>query len=470
MAQARKQRKVRKYRRPLNLNIGMVIFAIISVYVLIGIVMYFSSDPIRGYEVQEGSLASSNLYKGVILRTETPVSASTPGFLFYFAKEGERVACGDLVYALDGTGKLQEYLESASLDQSQWDKQELMEFRSDAMSFMHTFQPTNYESVYDFKNAITNTVDKYSGANMEELLGTSAGATQLGASLAYGRADQSGVVSYWTDGYETLTPEEVTQEVFQPGEDYKKTYVTDNELVAEGDTAYKLATDEEWKLIFPIDPAYGLVLEEEEYVKVKFRKNQYESWGAVKLLHNADGNTYLELTFTNSMITFLSERYLDVELLLHDEVGLKIPVSSIVKKEFYLIPQDFVVLGGPEGHQGVMKQSYMEDGTSTVAFVETEVYALDEETGEYYIDTSVLEPGDVLMKEESQTTFTVSRRATLSGVYNMNKGYADFREIEVLYQNEEYAIVKSNTMYGLNVYDYIVLNAEAVDDEQFIYD
>lgn len=51
----------------------------------------------------------------------------------------------------------------------------------------------------------------------------------------------------------------------------------------------------------------------------------------------------------------------------------------------------------------------------------------------------------------------------------MNKGYADFRQINILYKNEEYAIVKSNTRYGLNVYDYIVLEAAAVNDAQFIY-
>ena len=84
------------------------------------------------------------------------------------------------------------------------------------------------------------------------------------------------------------------------------------------------------------------------------------------------------------------------------------------------------------------------------------------------MDASVLNAGDILYKLDSQETYTVSKRATLLGVYNMNKGYADFKQINILYQNEEYAIVKANTRYGLNVYDYIVLDAEAVSDDQFI--
>ena len=87
-------------------------------------------------------------------------------------------------------------------------------------------------------------------------------------------------------------------------------------------------------------------------------------------------------------------------------------------------------------------------------------------SGVYASNTPAL--WDVLYKENSQESFTVSKRATLIGVYNMNKGYADFKQIHILYQNEEYAIVKANTTYGLNVYDYIVLNAEAVVDDQLL--
>ena len=67
------------------------------------------------------------------------------------------------------------------------------------------------------------------------------------------------------------------------------------------------------------------------------------------------------------------------------------------------------------------------------------------------MDSSFLDVGNNLYKLDSQESFTVSKRATLIGVYNMNKGYADFKQISILYQNEEYAIVKPNTKYGLSV-------------------
>ena len=43
---------------------------------------------------------------------------------------------------------------------------------------------------------------------------------------------------------------------------------------------------------------------EEEYVQVRFLKNQCTSWAKVNVLNNEDGNTYVKLDFNNSMISF----------------------------------------------------------------------------------------------------------------------------------------------------------------------
>ena len=67
---------------------------------------------------------------------------------------------------------------------------------------------------------------------------------------------------------------------------------------------------------------------------------------------------------------------------------------------------------------------------------------------------------------DSNQRFTVSKTDSLIGVYNINKGYAEFRQIKILYQNEEYAIVRPNTTYGLNVYDYIILDSSTYDKSQ----
>lgn len=460
--------KIKKYRKPLNLNIGMIIFGVVFVYMIICIVMYFQTSHIVRYEVQKGSLATNNIYRGIIIRDETVVNTEAAGYINYYAREGERVAKNDLVYVIDETGRLNEELEDLSLGENSLSEKEQAEFRNEIVNFMHGFDSVSYERVYDFKNSLKNTVLKLANVSMLQSIEDMEGGSAANI-VNFCSAPETGVVAYWTDGYETLTADGVTEAVFDE-KNYAKTQYIGNELAEAGSPAYKLATNEKWSLVIPIEADRAASLQEEGYVKVRFMKNQYESWGAVKLLNNGDGNTYLQLTFTNSMLTFISDRFLDVELLLYDETGLKIPNSSIVQKEFFLVPEEYVTQGGNEGKSGVIRQCYLEDGSISSEFVETDADYYDSETKEYYLDISALNPGDILYKTDSQETFTVSRRASLIGVYNMNKGYADFKQISILYQNDEYAIVKANTKYGLNVYDYIVLDAAAVSDDQFIYE
>ena len=49
--------------------------------------------------------------------------------------------------------------------------------------------------------------------------------------------------------------------------------------------------------------------------------------------------------------------------------------------------------GGDNGSDGVIRQCYLEDGTISSEFVETEVYYYDSDTGEYYLDVSILNSG-----------------------------------------------------------------------------
>ena len=166
------------------------------------------------------------------------------------------------------------------------------------------------------------------------------------------------------------------------------------------------------------------------------------------------------------MVSFCTDRFLDVELLLEDETGLKIPNSAIVEKEFFIVPKEYVTKGGNSGASGVLLETYNEDGNAVTEFVETTIY--EETDTEYYLDDTVLRSGSYLVKPDSMEKYAVSRIGSLTGVYNINKGYADFRQITILDQNDEYAIVEPNMKYGLSVYDYIVLNAESVNDNQFI--
>lgn len=459
-----RNKKIVKYRKPLNINIGMVIFTVILLYIVICVFMYFTQKHVEGHQVTVGALSTNNIYKGIAIRDEEIITAEQAGYINYYAREGERVGVGNLVYTLDESGRLAEYL-NTEVSGSTLTSQDLAELKSEILGFVNNFDPEYFSSVYDFKYNVQGTVMKLANANILENIDAinQSGIAEL---ISFCNAPDTGIVIYSIDGYENKTPAELTKEDFEV-RDYEKTQLISNELIAQGDPVYKLSTNEDWSIMIQTDSEKADELVEKEFVKVKFLKNQDTSWGEVFRHTNESGDTFVELKFNNSMVTFCTDRFIDIELILEDETGLKIPNSSIVKKEFFIVPKEYVTKGGNGNTDGVLRESYDESGAATTEFVETAIHG--ETETEYYLDDVSLRIGEYIIKPESTEKYALSKRGSLTGVYNINKGYADFKQIDVLYSNDEYSIVKSNTQYGLSAYDYIVLDSEAVEDDEFIY-
>ena len=452
-----------RFKKKRKLNITLILFCFILVYAIIVGIIYLRKTHTVRYEVVEGALASNTIYRGMVLRDELLVSNDTPGYVNYLAREGQRIAVGDLVYTIDETGTLNEYIESLSLGENTLSNKELSEFRTDIINFVHGYDPSEFDDIYNFKYSLKNTVLKLANTKLlDNMSNASEGAAAV--SLKYLYSGNTGIISYWYDGYEDTLPEMITKDMFNE-KNYNRSQLLSNELRGIGDPIYKVNLGEDWSIVIPVKKGLAEELLDEGYIKVKFLKNQTESWGKVDVINNGD-DTFLQLSFTNSLVNFVSERFMDVELELGEETGLKIPVSAIAEKEFFLIDEAYVTENVNDTYT-VLMQVYGEDGSKTKSAVSLEVYSYNEELGKYYVDNSILSAGDILFGND-ETTFVVKDKGSLIGVYNINKGYADFKQITILYQNDEYAIVKSNSAYGLRVYDYIALDADSISDDQFI--
>lgn len=457
--------KIIKYRKPLNLNIGMLIFAVIAIYVMICVLLYMRSNPVSGYEVKVGSLSVNNVYEGVVIREEQVVTANEAGYVNYYARESEKVACGDLVYTVDGNGKLKDLLQSDYMGENTLSDSDLNEMKGDIVNFAKDFDRMQFSDVYSFKYSLQGTSLKLANLNILNSIDAVQNGS-LGYSVSLCNAPRSGYVVYHTDGYENLRANEVTKEILEK-KDYEKVTLINNELIAPGDTVYKFVTSEKWSVVIPVTAQRAKELQEKEYVQVRFLKTQDVSWASTEIF--TEGNDYYcILGFNNSVVNFCTERFIDIELITEEEKGLKIPNSAIVEKEFFLIPKEF--LAGEAGNNGTyrfLRETYLEDGTLSAETIDLTIY--NETETDFYVNDSRLRIGDYLVRQDSGEKYAISKKATLIGVYNMNKGYADFRQIIILYQNDEYSIVKSNTDYGLNAYDYIVLDAKSVTDDSLIY-
>lgn len=466
MANKRKRQVVEITRRSgktMN-KIEFLIFGAMMVYLIVVVVSYFNSEKIRGYEIKMGSLSETKTYTGIAIREEEVLTTPYTGYINYYVREGERVSTRDTVYSIDESGKLANLLNTSELGENSYTDDELAEFRSEIIQYDRGFEKKDFASVYDFKYDIEGAVIKLVNIDMYKSMETLNNAS-LGGVVNMCTAGRTGYVVYNTDGYEDITPEDITVQDFDRA-NYEKTRINNNDLVEANTMVAKLVTAEEWSIVIQVDEERAQALEEAEYVKTKFLKTQESSWASVTILRKSDG-VYAVLGFNNSCNNFCTDRYVEVELILNDEEGLKIPNSAIVEKTFFIIPAEYMSKGGANGNYGVTKESFNENGDIIYQFVETTVYNSDE--NEFYVDNENLSVGEYIYKPDSAEKMPISKSGTLIGVYNMNKGYADFKQITILYQNDEYAIVNSNTKYGLTVYDRIVLDASSVNTDDFVY-
>ena len=70
-------------------------------------------------------------------------------------------------------------------------------------------------------------------------------------------------------------------------------------------------------------------------IRVQFSKD-HETGVADLAVYNTEKGDLAFLTFDSSMVRYAKERYLDIELIIEDESGLKIPKSAVVEKDFYV--------------------------------------------------------------------------------------------------------------------------------------
>lgn len=461
-SQKNKSVSIKKYRKKREINLGIILFSIVFIYLIVTVLLYFTGDNISAYEVREGSIVRDDSYTGLILREETAVTADADGYISYYQNENSKVKAGTNIYALSQQPLDTEENVSADNQNSGVSQETLSGIIFQMQSFNENYRPADFSSVYSLKNEInTSLQDSYSETRMAHL---GAVIEASGQEVASYTTPRDGIVAFTVDGYESLTKEDISAENFDNTE-YESTVLSDQMKISAGDPVYRLITSEDWSVIVPLDKETAEQHIDDEIASVKVRIDKdSETMRAALSIEEKDGVYYGCLDFDNSMIRYAEDRFLNVELILEDESGLKIPKSSVVEEKFYVVPEDYITTGGNSSSEGVMIQS--ESGG--VEFTPVEIYDESDE-GEVCISREDLRYGDVLVMPESSETYTVGKTKDLQGVYNINKGYAVFKKVSILCENDEYYIVREGESYGLYNYDHIVQNGSSVSPDEVVF-
>ena len=478
-----------RIRKVVGLNIGTVMFGVLFLYMLFSAVLYLTSGHIESYQVTSGPLSRNETYTGLAIREETVNKADSAGYVAYYAREGSKVNATGAVYGLSASKSAEASVELTS--------EQLMKIRNDMLSFSKGFSPSKFNNTYSFKYELEGNILQYAQSaddlsaapltsdeivenDSDNTVSMVSNAITLG-NQTISKAQSDGIILYSKDNYEGKTVANVTAEDFDQNS-YHETDLKTNRPVKAGDDIYTIITDERWSLLIPLSEKQAVKLNDRTSIRVKFLKDGMTQSGDFSIIE-IDGGKYGKIDFNKGLIRYASDRFLDIELVTNTVSGLKIPLSSIVTKEFYTIPSTVATVNEDTNEIGFRVQDKNKSGEDVTTFKNTTIYAsvevpkkssMNKQTEEetvytYYVDKSAFKEGDAIIVPNSGEKYIVGDSQSLEGVYCINKGYAVFRRIEILDQNEEYAIVSKNTDYGLARYDHIVKDADEVKEEDILY-
>lgn len=448
---------INQYKRKQEMNIGILIFAIVFIYLVVTIFMYATSKRISVYEVREGSIVKDNTYTGLVLREEMVVNAESDGYVSYFQNPGSKIKRGSNVYALS-SNKLntEAFIESEDASLTEEEQKNLI---LKAQNFNENYDAQKFSTVYSLKNEFSSALQ--SAANQTKTAQLDAAIATSSGYIAVYPSNRDGVIDLTIDGYESLTEDTLKKSDFDRNS-YESVSLEDQMKIKAGEPVFKLLTGENWKIYVELNEETADMLKDTTFVKTRIDKDNETIWADFSI-KEIDGSIYGCLEYDTCMIRYCEDRFLTVELILEDESGLKIPKSAVVKKEFYIVPSDYLTTSGNSYSQGVLVQ----DENSAI-YQSVDIYYTTKD-GYVYLNPKDFDKNTTLIKPESSETYTLSKKRKLKGVYNINKGYAVFKEVEILCENDEYYIVKEGTSYGLYNYDHIVQDGTTVEEDEVVF-
>lgn len=457
-------------RKPSNefrVNIGTIIFAIIFFYIIIRILISLQKESLSIYEVQNSYIDTNISATALIVRQEELVNATSSGYVSYYVRDGEKIGKNKTVYTIDETGSIYEKIKDADSDAFELTNDGLNEVRTRISNFENYFNYASFSDVYNFHYDIENAVLELTNeAMIEQLTSLDDSSTDISTYKKVTTTD-SGIITYYKDGYENFDIHNFKASDINKS-NYKKTTLKTGEIINSGDPVYKLITSENWYLIAELSDKQVKELSDQDTVTVNIHNSSKNITCNFELTKQNNKN-FIIISLNQQMVNYINDRFIDIVIIQDQNNGLKIPNTSITKKSVYKIPIDYLSQGSDSTSNNLLNIKVLDDkGEVTLKQVSPDIYKTDDEY--CYVDPNDFGQNDVLVNTQNNDTLALNtaEKAELQGVFCVNQGIATFRYIDVLYQDDEYTIVKPEVPYSIAWYDRIILDQSLVKENQII--
>ncbi len=474
-------------------TLPMFVFAVLLVYLMAQVVVMFShKSEIATETVFYGTIDTPLTQRALIIRDEYVTKSNRAGTPFYQYGSGAYVKKSAVVCEVKDTQATNDL--EAKIDSIDHDILERQKSRSDLSAFAEDVariekhmgevvdlfssqsMQTDAGYLYSMRSQITNDMNRRNEIWLSENIETfgqlneekNAYEKQLAQSMSSVSAAQSGVLALSYDGMEeTLTPDKLEEITFQNmPENEEMTQISKVKAVADGDPLFRVVRSNQWYLLTNLPASEIRDWEKGDVYTLDLttKERTISIPCVVELLQTGEKETKVVFSCMVNMEDFIDMRSVSFSIQSSLLQGIKIPNSAIVEKTLLKIPTDCIT--ERDGKQGVLLANEGKGKFIPINRVTSDdVYS--------YLSQSehALKVGDVIIQGsgENETKYEIAKVESKSGVYVANSSMANFVPITILDQNQEFAVVQSNSIYGLQVYDTIVSDAKTITEGQAIY-
>lgn len=432
------------------IKVLFIILVIICIYIAFNFVKLFSKNGVKVYEVTTGEIVNVDRHKGLIYRDEDVARANVGGYINFYVRNGAKVSRGSFIYSINDT--------ESSFARYELNKKDIDSIKQNIKMYANNITNLDFSNIYTYKKNINSLIDEINIVKQLENIDIE---KEIKAKEK-GYAKYAGLVSLVIDGYENNDIKDFNEDIIRNYTSNIKN--TKSDEVKASDPIYKIIKNPEFNIAFDSDYDYESN-DISNNVKVKFVYDGVTTNGRINSFLGNDGKKHFCLSIVDYPEKFLDKRVVEFEIENKKISGYKVPIKSIVSKNCYVIPKNMLEVD-LDTNENVFYKVEALGKTSKVTC------NISKEDNKYYyisIDDSLskLKYGDVLINRYNDT-YSLSEVKKLDGVYNMNKGYAVFKNIDVVDKTNEYAIVKRNTASGITLYDHIALDASQVVEGDLI--
>ncbi|KAE9637154.1 HlyD family efflux transporter periplasmic adaptor subunit [Defluviitalea raffinosedens] len=485
----RKKRKNHKQKRKeRRIVIGGFLSVILMIYLIGSGFKLTKKIPLSIEVVQMGTIDNNIHVKGIIVRDETVIKSTKAGNIQYFIYEGEKVKSGTpicMVANNSALSQIQKELDkiNENIIKVQDQRKEFSTVQKDIQNVNYqiddlidnlrsTYSNKNFIQIYSIKNSIQVEIEKKQILLSQEdssslknlVLQKNTYENQLAANSDVVLTPKGGIISYYIDGLEEkFTPKTLDNLAVKDLEQNSEPKdISQMQSVEKNAPLFKIINNYDWYIVGSLSADLAKDWEVGNQVSIQFNDGQPPIKAKIYKIKPVDHDVIFVFQTTEQMTPLISKRNIEFEIVRENYEGIKIPVNSIVEKTFLKIPKEYVQQSGRQ--TVVIKKGMESDELIPVEMAfedEKNIYILQEASALKMYDTLVL-------PENTESEYVIKESQSSIGVFAVNGGIIRFKKIEILVQNNDYAIVKQDTPSGIRLYDQIVSNAKNAKDNQLL--